>query len=168
MHPKIHWHELSFFGQLDTVQTCMRRCRMSTQTWWNITQILFSHMKHSLLPVCSVSRRLSKEFWSCQINVYIKKEKNEKIKFDDPLQCFANFQDCFRTGMKLKIHWRYKKSKKKWREFSYRQRQIQGQQISDFENICWLTIIRAEYLLINNYYHQIIVDWQLSWILKSE
>ena len=97
-----------------------------------------------------------------------KKKKIEKIKFDDPLQCFANFQDCFRTGRKLKIHWRYKKSKKKWREFSYRQRQIQGQQISDFENICWLTIIRAKYLLINNYYHQIIVDWQLSWILKSE
>ena len=28
------------------------------------------------------------------------------------------------------------KSQKNWREFSYRQRQIQGQQISDFENIC--------------------------------
>ena len=29
-----------------------------------------------------------------------------------------------------------KSQKKNWREFSYRQRQIQGQQISDFENIC--------------------------------
>lgn len=89
MHPKIHWHELSFFGQLDTVQTCMRRCRMSTQTWWNITQILFSHMKHSLLPVCSVSRRLSKEFWSCQINVYIKKEKIWKDQIWWPVAVFC-------------------------------------------------------------------------------
>lgn len=168
MHPKIHWHELSFFGQLDTVQTCMRLCRMSTQTWWNITQILFSHMKHSLLPVCSVSRRLSKEFWSCQINVYIKKEKIWKDQIWWPVAVFCKLSGLLQNRHEAQNSLTIQKVKKKWREFSYRQRQIQGQQISDFENICWLTIIRAEYLLINNYYHQIIVDWQLSWILKSE
>ena len=168
MHPKIHWHELSF---LVNWILCKRA--------WDCAECLHKHDETSHrfcfrtwnIPCCQFAvspEGYLRSFDHVKSTCTSKKKKSEKIKFDDPLQCFANFQDCFRTGMKLKIHWRYKKSKKKWREFSYRQRQIQGQQISDFENICWLTIIRAEYLLINNYYHQIIVDWQLSWILKSE
>ena len=67
------------------------------------------------LPMGAQKVIYGKQHMLCR--VWHKKRKNANLNFLDPLQCFANPEDCLRLGPAPKnLSWNQKS--KKWREFS--------------------------------------------------